>query len=125
MIQRNKFVFTLLAAAALGSCSDDSQVKPEDNTPSTKLSEEYYTGGKLGTAFNTTSMAYEQPTPVIEEQGLDVAFKSGETFFEKKLYYRQGRIAQRIGTSVYTFIVHSLPSGIRTRETDRRTVQYQ
>ena len=83
MIQRNKFVFTLLAAAALGSCSDDSQVKPEDNTPSTELSEEYYTGGKLGTAFNTTSMAYEQPTPVIEEQGLDVAFKSGETFFEK------------------------------------------
>ena len=85
MIQRNKFVFTLLAAAALGSCSDDSQVKPEDNTPSTELSEEYYTGGKLGTAFNTTSMAYEQPTPVIEEQGLDVAFKSGETFFEKTL----------------------------------------
>lgn len=39
--------------------------------------------GKLGTAFNSSASAYEQPTPVIENSGMIQAFKNGEMFFER------------------------------------------
>ncbi|GHT05366.1 thiol oxidoreductase [Bacteroidia bacterium] len=60
----------------------------EDNNtgnfpPSAELSEEYYAGGKLGTVFNETPYAYEQPTPAVEEQGMSFNFQLGEAFFEK------------------------------------------
>jgi CxxC motif-containing protein (DUF1111 family) len=64
---------------AIAGCNDDS-VKTE---PETKLSEEYYAGGELGTVFNATAFAYEQPTPVVEESpSLMLQFKYGEALFE-------------------------------------------
>lgn len=54
----------------------------EPETP-TELSDEWYAGGKLGTAFNSSASAYEQPTPVIENSGMIQAFKNGEMFFER------------------------------------------
>ncbi len=45
---------------------------------------EYYAGGgKLGTAFNTTSVAYEQPTPVVDDDAaMTQRFLNGEALFE-------------------------------------------
>ena len=44
----------------------------------------HYTGGKLGTIFNATSFAYEQPSPAVEENAnMMRAFKFGEYLFEK------------------------------------------
>ncbi|MDO4191481.1 MAG: di-heme oxidoredictase family protein [Bacteroidales bacterium] len=58
----------------------------EQNRRETKpveLSEEYYSGGKLGTVFNATSFAYEQPAPAVENAGMAQAFREGEYIFEK------------------------------------------
>jgi CxxC motif-containing protein (DUF1111 family) len=67
--------------SALTACEDGGSAvdpKPEE------LPEEYYTGGKLGTVFNDTPFAYEQPAPAVEEQGFATAFQLGEAFFEKE-----------------------------------------
>lgn len=63
------------------SCKDDESSDTDKTV--TVNEEEWYTGGKLGTIFNTTSFAYEQPTPVIDNNGLSQAFKNGEQLFER------------------------------------------
>jgi len=64
------------------SCSDDDN---KGEGPIDELSEEYYTGGKLGTTFNKTVFAYEQPTPAVEaSEGFLLSFKYGEAFFENE-----------------------------------------
>jgi CxxC motif-containing protein (DUF1111 family) len=65
---------------AFTACQDDDRAK---NAPPAELSEEYYAGGRLGTVFDDTPYAYEQPAPAVEEQGYSVPFKMGEAFFEK------------------------------------------
>jgi hypothetical protein len=74
-----------MAGAALLAACDDDDNNSDINQPntSTQLSEEYYAGGELGTVFNATSFAYEQPTPACENQGMAQAFKFGEYLFEK------------------------------------------
>jgi len=49
----------------------------------TEVSEDTYAGGELGTTFNTSATAYEDPTPATEQAGLTKAFKYGEAFFER------------------------------------------
>lgn len=80
-MNKKHFYLTLAAALALAACSDDNENKTPDPTPE-GLSEEYYAGGKLGTAFNETSSAYEQPTPAVTDGGYTAAFKRGEGLFE-------------------------------------------
>lgn len=72
---------------------DDPIPNPE---PGMELSEEYYSGGRLGTYFPVApeekrpdwehfhSDAYEQPTPAVENAGMDMDFIYGEAFFEKQ-----------------------------------------
>lgn len=76
------FINILILALVFSACSDDNNGSgeiPDD------LSEEYYTGGKLGTTFNATTFAYEQPTPVVEESSdMMTSFKIGESFFENE-----------------------------------------
>jgi CxxC motif-containing protein (DUF1111 family) len=82
MKNRNWYLATLiLPVLGLAGCGDDDE---NGSLPGTEeLSEEYYTGGKLGTAFNATSFAYEQPTSVVAESPeLMLQFKRGETLFE-------------------------------------------
>ena len=70
------------AALCVAGCTDDNP----DDTPrpvTPQLSEEYYTGGQLGTAFNTTSSAFEQPSAAVENAGMSTSFKNGEALFEK------------------------------------------
>lgn len=71
-----------LAAAivSLPSCSDDEPVnEPADN----EIAEEYYAGGLLGTTFNTSASAFEDPAPAVEMAGMTDRFKYGEYFFER------------------------------------------
>lgn len=68
--------------AALTACNDDEQV-PASKPVSDELPEWYYAGGELGTSFITTSSAYEQPAPAVENAGLALSFKRGEQLFEK------------------------------------------
>ena len=72
----------ILVIASLSSCEDDDVKTVKTETVEIN-DEEWYAGGKLGTVFNTTSFAYEQPTPVVESNGMDQAFKFGEYLFEK------------------------------------------
>lgn len=65
------------------ACSDDEPTSAPDGTPSGELPDWYYAGGELGTAFITTSAAFEQPTPAVENAGLTLSFKRGEQLFEK------------------------------------------
>ena len=79
---RMKHLTTQLALLALiltslTACQQDCGT----DTPQT-LSEEYYSGGKLGTTFNNTASCFEQPTEAIALAGLDANFKQGERRFE-------------------------------------------
>ena len=62
-------VLTLGLIATFAACSDSNNGGGKDE-PEKELAEDYYTGGKLGTTFNTTSSAYEQFTQAVENQGL-------------------------------------------------------
>ena len=72
-------IISALAVLLLPSCADD---KPHNEEPSQIYTDEYYSGGKLGTSFNHTASAYEQFAPAVEEQGLVASFKRGERIFE-------------------------------------------
>lgn len=75
-----KYFLPICAMPLFVACNDDDDnSKPDEPT---ELSEEYYAGGLLGTVFNETSSAYEQPTPAIENAGLYASFKRGERLFE-------------------------------------------
>lgn len=72
----------VLAACALSLASCE-KVGGEPEPDPQPLSAEWYAGGVLGTAFNSSSSAYEQPTPAIENAGMVQAFKNGEQLFER------------------------------------------
>lgn len=80
-----KFHYLLgaLIFVSFTACSDDEPTSAPDGTPSGELPDWYYAGGELGTAFITTSAAFEQPTPAVENAGLTLSFKRGEQLFEK------------------------------------------
>lgn len=84
-MRKNSVFFLAFFALLFVACSDDEKETQGGGTdPDKVLSEEYYTGGKLGTSFvNDIPSAYEQPTPAVTEAGLDLNFKLGEMFFEK------------------------------------------
>lgn len=75
------------------ACSDDDK---NDVDTADEISEEYYTGGELGTYFpvdpvtqapvweHFPSSSYEQPTPAVTEAGMLQDFVYGEAFFEKQ-----------------------------------------
>jgi CxxC motif-containing protein (DUF1111 family) len=77
-----KFLIFSLIAFVFAACETNGGHDITDDDP--ELSEEYFTGGLLGTTFDQSQSAYEQPTPAVEEQGFSVAFKMGEAFFEKE-----------------------------------------
>ena len=83
-MKKTLFYYLPLAALMLAACSDDDNTKKQTEATTVDVpEEEWYAGGKLGTVFNTTSFAYEQPTPVVEANGMASAFKFGEYLFEK------------------------------------------
>ena len=78
---KNKFFAAGLICLGLVACND-KETTP-DNGGKTDLPEWYYTGGELGTSSLSTYNAYEQPTAVIERDGMYQSFKNGEAMFEK------------------------------------------
>ncbi|HIX26184.1 MAG TPA: hypothetical protein H9859_00885 [Candidatus Barnesiella excrementigallinarum] len=79
------YIYLLAFATATLCVAGCTEENPNDTPKPTppKLSEEYYTGGELGTAFNTTSSAFEQPSAAVENAGMSNSFKNGEALFEK------------------------------------------
>jgi CxxC motif-containing protein (DUF1111 family) len=80
MMKKSCFYFTV-CLLSLAACRDDREDSGRDSGAE-DLSEEYYAGGRLGTAFNETSSAYELPAPAVEQGGFLAAFKRGESLFE-------------------------------------------
>ncbi len=74
---------TIFIAAALLLVAASCDKTPVPAPKPKELSDEWYAGGRLGTAFNSSASAYEQPTPVIESEGMIQSFKNGEQLFEK------------------------------------------
>lgn len=81
-MKRYHYLISALLITGLASCSDDDNNKIEQ--PDEKeLPEWYYAGGELGTSYLSTSNAFEQPTPVVENENMYLSFKRGEALFEK------------------------------------------
>lgn len=75
---------SLLALLALTACSDSNDIiDPTPEAVDPAVAEQFYSGGRLGTSFISTSKAYEQPAPAVENSGMFLAFNRGEKFFEK------------------------------------------
>ncbi len=105
---------------------DDKGTDPApDPNPDPVPLREYYAGGKLGTAFNTTSVAYEQPTPVVDDDAaMTQRFLNGEALFEKPSRPTRRGVRYGPGRSI------SAPractaTGLRPRQAYRRRVQHQ
>ena len=82
-MQKNLLLDGLVILGILGglvSCKPDPEPTTQDDMP-----EWYYTGGKLGTTTNLTSMTFRQPTPATEEAGLGTMFAQGDQIAEKPI----------------------------------------
>lgn len=77
-----KFILVPAIFAAAVACKDDT---PASDYPISddEIEIETYTGGKLGTTFNSSASAYQDPTPATVNAGLEDRFKYGEYFFER------------------------------------------
>ena len=78
-LMTSAFVLTACSDSDNNSSAAGSSVSFTDE----EIDEMYYAGGKLGTTFNATSYAYRQPTPAVENAGMDVDFTVGERLFER------------------------------------------
>ncbi len=83
-----RFGIIVLVLAFVVACDkDEDEIDSSSGASvSTDLSwieEETYSGGLLGTTFNQSASAYEDPTPAVENAGLETEFKYGEYFFER------------------------------------------
>ena len=77
---KKQIIPSLLAVAmlSLAGCQSDPVTPPLPEG----VDEETYAGGQLGTTFNQSASAFEDPTPAVEYAGMTNAFKYGEFFFE-------------------------------------------
>lgn len=84
---KRKIYYGFLVALTLLGCNP---VEPEADLP-----DWYYAGGKEGTTTVTSSLAFEQPTPVVENGNWYAMFLNGESLFEKK--FNSGESGTRSG----------------------------
>ena len=92
--------------AALSACNPTAEPGPEAGT----LPDWYYTGGQLGTTYLSTSQAYEQPTPAVEQAGMTLAFKRGEQLFEKPFMANHEGVRHGLGpVYIRTSCMHCHP----------------
>ena len=90
-------VFLLAGLILVTGCNNEpvSNIKPPKPV---ELTEEWYSGGKMGTVFDATSQAYSQPMPAIEEDaGLMRQFLRGETLSEKSFVASEGMAFSGLG----------------------------
>lgn len=97
-MKRVLFYVSLLSISLTAvSCYDDDNNSDEINHGKKELSEDYYTGGKLGTVFNATSNAYEQPSPACDNADFSYFFKKGESLFERDFNETEGSAFYGLG----------------------------
>lgn len=86
-MKKHFFIYLLIGSTTLpflASCSDsDNEGDTAKNETIDGVEEQFYTGGKLGTSFISTSAAYEQPAPAVNNSGMFDLFNRGEKMFEK------------------------------------------
>lgn len=78
----NKSVMTVLGGLLLWGTTG---CNPHNSFEQDVLMEETYAGGKLGTTFNSSASAYQDPTPAVLNAGMANAFKYGEYFFDRTI----------------------------------------
>lgn len=76
----NALLPILLAVAA---CAEKNGTVPETPEDISWIAVETYAGGELGTTFNRSASAFEDPAPAVEQAGMEYDFKQGEYFFER------------------------------------------
>lgn len=77
------YIGIALTLFALVSCEDkDPSFKPSIMSDD-EIAIETLSGGELGTTFNSSASAYQDPTPATIKAGLENQFKYGEYFFER------------------------------------------
>ena len=84
-IMKMKRTMTIMAAVlAMAACNDDpvSTENPDPQPVPDWVAVETYSGGELGTTFNVSASAFEDPAPAVENAGLVQQFKHGEMIFE-------------------------------------------
>ena len=84
-ILKMKRTMTIMAAVlAMAACNDDpvSTENPDPQPVPDWVAVETYSGGELGTTFNVSASAFEDPAPAVENAGLVQQFKHGEMIFE-------------------------------------------
>ena len=102
----------LLVAGILTACSDEEHNNlPSSPTPDDEKPEWYYAGGQLGTAYLSTSNAYEQPTePVASSNEMNQHFKNGEQLFEKMYMSNHTGVRKGLGPAyVRSSCIHCHP----------------
>ncbi|MBR1849902.1 MAG: hypothetical protein IJ789_00860 [Bacteroidales bacterium] len=77
-----KLALALPTMALLFACNPEEKQPSTPTSGMTQVEIETLAGGELGTTFNQSASAYEDPTPATEKAGLTNAFKYGEFFFE-------------------------------------------
>ena len=110
---RTKYFIPLGLVLFLFSCSDDdinNNSGTTDGDEISELPEWYYPGGKLGTTFLSTSNAFEQPTKVIQTEGMYQSFKNGEALFEKSFNSNNTGVRHGLGPAyVRSSCIHCHP----------------
>ena len=79
----SKYFLMGLAVLSFAACSDEDAPQQINPPIEPVTDEEWYAGGLLGTTFNSSASAYEDPTPAVENAGMTDKFKYGEYFFER------------------------------------------
>lgn len=98
--------------AGLSACSDNENGGSVDNGQEQQgeIPEWYYAGGELGTSYLSTSNALEQPTPAVENGGMDTQFKNGEALFEKPFMSNHNGVRSGLGpVYIRTSCIHCHP----------------
>lgn len=82
VMKKHFLLVSLVILGLLGSLVSCNQPTSGEE-PQTDMPEWYYTGGKLGTTTNLSSMTFRQPTPATENAGLGAKFAQGDQIAEK------------------------------------------
>ena len=107
----SKYFLMGLAVLSFAACSDEDAPRQINPPIEPVTDEEWYAGGLLGTTFNSSASAYEDPTPAVENAGMTDKFKYGEYFFERTYTQNTSR------STLCTQLLYVLPSGIWAWET--------
>ena len=82
-MKKNLSLDILVVLCSIGFLVGCKQPTPSPEPVAEEKPEWYYTGGKLGTTENLSSMTFRQPTPATENAGLGAMFAQGDNIAEK------------------------------------------